>query len=165
MSDWFVITGSSKGIGLHLTQHYLSLGYQVIGVSRSAVESEHENYQHLCCDVANERDVKKVMSHIRKQYGRLDVLINNAGTASMNHFVTTPTETMDRLFKVNVFGTMLFSREASKLIKKGSNGRIINFTIVEDLTRAGLLQVVSSEEDKDRLRMLREKSLTTATSY
>ena len=67
---------------------------------------------------------------IRKDYGRLDHLINNAGAASMNHSLLTPVATVQRLLDTNLAGTFLFSREAAKLMKKNAFGRIVNFTSV-----------------------------------
>jgi 3-oxoacyl-[acyl-carrier protein] reductase len=57
----------------------------------------------------------------------LDVLINNAGIASMNHSFLTPLSTAKNILETNVIGTFLFSREAAKLMKKKKWGRIINF--------------------------------------
>ena len=67
---------------------------------------------------------------IRKSYGRLDVLINNAGIASMNHAVLTPVETVQRILNTNVLGTFLFCREAAKIMQIKKFGRIVNFATV-----------------------------------
>ena len=125
-----VISGTSKGIGRFLVEHYTSLGYQVIGCSRSEAEYSIDNYQHFCLDVSNEKEVKKMFSQIRKNYGRLDILINNAGIASMNHILLTPINTVNKILNTNVVGTFLFCREAAKIMKKNHNGRIINFATV-----------------------------------
>ena len=125
-----VISGTSKGIGRFLVEHYTSLGHQVIGCSRSEAEYSIDNYQHFCLDVCNEKEVKKMFSQIRKNYGRLDILINNAGIASMNHILITPITTVNKILNTNVVGTFLFCREAAKIMKKNQNGRIINFATV-----------------------------------
>lgn len=130
MSKIVLITGTSKGIGRYLAEYYLDKNFKVIGCSRSNCTLVHENYDHIYGDVANEKDVKKTIKFIRTQYGKLDILINNAGTASMNHFLLTPTETVEKLFHVNYLGTFLYSRESAKLMKKNKFGRIINFTTV-----------------------------------
>ena len=70
------------------------------------------------------------MSSIRKKYGRLDNLINNAGIASMNHTLLTPMSTVERILATNVNGTFLFCREAAKIMKKNGYGRIVNFSTV-----------------------------------
>ena len=71
-----------------------------------------------------------MFSEIRKTYGRLDVLINNAGIASMNHVLLTPLETAQKILNTNIAGTFLFCREAVKLMKKNKMGRIVNFATV-----------------------------------
>jgi 3-oxoacyl-[acyl-carrier protein] reductase len=58
------------------------------------------------------------------------VLINNAGIASMNHFMLTPTSTVERVFATNVFGTFNTMREVSKVMMSAKYGRIVNFATV-----------------------------------
>ena len=123
-----IITGTRKGIGKYLAEYYTNKNFQVIGCSRGEIDFELENYQHFCLDVSDEKDVKNMFSEIRKTYGRLDVLINNAGIASMNHSLLTPISTAHKILETNVIGTFIFSREATKLMKNGNYGRIVNFT-------------------------------------
>lgn len=125
-----LITGTRKGIGRHLAQHYAAEGYQVVGCSRKPADHQLDNYQHICLDVADEAAVKKAVGHIRNTLGRLDVLINNAGVASMNHFLLTPMSAVERIFKTNVMGTFLLCREAARLMQAARFGRIVNFTTV-----------------------------------
>jgi len=125
-----LITGTRKGIGNQLARFYLGIGNIVIGCSRSESDLVHENYSHHCLDVSNEKQVMELFMSIRKQFGRLDVLINNAGVASLNHTLLTPVSTVNKLFSTNFIGTFLFSRQAVKLMKKNNYGRIINFSTV-----------------------------------
>ncbi len=122
-----LITGTRKGIGKFLAEYYCAKGYRVIGCSRGKAEYELDNYTHYCLDVCDEGEVKKMFRDLRKDFGRLDVLINNAGVASMNHFLLTPIETVKKILNTNVVGGFLFSREATKLMKKNKFGRIVNF--------------------------------------
>ncbi len=129
-SQVMLITGTRKGIGRYLAETYVGLGYQVIGCSREPAEYTLENYQHFCLNVADEAAVKSMMMSIRKQYGRLDILLNNAGVASMNHALLTPLSTVQRVLETNVMGTFLFCREAARLMQKNKFGRIVNFSTV-----------------------------------
>lgn len=122
-----LITGTRKGIGKHLAEYYLSKGYIVCGCSRGTSTIISNEYQHYCLDVADEDAVKMLFKDLQKKYGRLDFLLNNAGTASMNHSLLTPISTVRRILDTNIVGTFLFSREAAKLMKKNNFGRIINF--------------------------------------
>ena len=125
-----LITGTRKGIGKYLVEHYVGLGHIVVGCSRTAPEWSLNNYHHFEADVADEKAVRAIFSSIRKQYGKLDHLINNAGIASMNHCMLTPLNTVQSILGTNVVGTFLFCREAAKLMEKHKWGRIVNFTTV-----------------------------------
>lgn len=131
MSDKItLITGTRKGIGKALVEHYIKKGHVVIGCSRSPIEWQLEGYTHHIADVSNEKDVLSIFKQIRNDFGRLDNLINNAGIASMNHSLLTPVQTVDKVFNTNVMGTFLFCREAAKLMQKNKYGRIVNFSTV-----------------------------------
>lgn len=125
-----VITGTRKGIGKYLSAYYANMGYQVIGCSRNQVDFDFPNYHHICLDVSDEDAVKKLFGYVRKQYGRLDYLINNAGIASMNHALLTPMSTLHSIINTNFAGTFLFCREAAKIMQKNHFGRIVNFATV-----------------------------------
>jgi 3-oxoacyl-[acyl-carrier protein] reductase len=125
-----LITGTRKGIGRALVEHYAGSGYHVIGCSRSPFEAELPNYRHCCVDVGDEPAVKRMFSEIRKQEGRLDVLINNAGVASMNHSLLTPIAAVNKIMETNFTGTFLFCREAARLMQPRRYGRIVNFATV-----------------------------------
>lgn len=125
-----MITGTRKGIGKFLVEHYVCQGHLVIGCSRGEIDWSLEGYQHFPCDVSDETAVKKMFSETRKRYGRLDNLINNAGIASMNHVLLTPMSTVENILRTNVIGTFLFCREAARLMQKNHYGRIVNFSTV-----------------------------------
>jgi 3-oxoacyl-[acyl-carrier protein] reductase len=125
-----LITGTRKGIGRALVEHYSGSGYHVIGCSRSPFDGELPNYWHYCLDVSDEPAVKRMFSEIRKQQGRLDVLINNAGVASMNHSLLTPIAAVNKIMETNFTGTFLFCREAARLMQLHRYGRIVNFATV-----------------------------------
>ena len=80
-----VITGTRKGIGRHLVRHYVDGGYFVVGCSRRPADYELAGYRHFCLDVSDEAAVISMFAEVRRTFDRLDVLINNAGVASMNH--------------------------------------------------------------------------------
>jgi 3-oxoacyl-[acyl-carrier protein] reductase len=125
-----LITGTSKGIGRYLAEYYLRRGWRVIGCSRSAADCGHPLYCHFVADVVDETAVKDLFTRIRKDSKRLDVLVNNAGIASMNHVLLTPLSTVHNILNTNVVGTFLFMREAAKLMKRNGGGRIVNFATV-----------------------------------
>jgi len=125
-----LVTGSRKGIGRRVAEHFLEAGYAVVGCSREASDWSHERYEHFTADVSQEDAVVTMLDAVRRRHGGLAVLVNNAGTAAMNHLLLTPGETLDRLLRTNLLGTMLVSREAAKVMTRGRWGRIVSFTTV-----------------------------------
>jgi 3-oxoacyl-[acyl-carrier protein] reductase len=125
-----LITGSRKGIGRALTEHYLERGFHVIGCSRGESDLEDAHYNHFCADVSDEKAMKSVFFDVRKQCGRLDVLINNAGIASMNHSLLTPAKTVETTLQTNVLGSFVCCREAAKIMRKRGAGRMVNLGTV-----------------------------------
>ena len=71
-----------------------------------------------------------MFASVSEDYGRLDVLINNAGIASMNSLLLTPVDTAKKIVETNFLGTFLACREATRLMKKNSFGRIVNIGTV-----------------------------------
>ncbi|MFU8848601.1 MAG: SDR family NAD(P)-dependent oxidoreductase [Opitutales bacterium] len=125
-----VITGTRKGIGKSLAEHYLAEGWQVAGCSRGESSIEHPNYRHFSLDVSDEAAVVAMARSLKKELGSVDALLNNAGIASMNHALLTPAATVQRILSTNVVGTFLFCREMAKLMRASKSGRIVNFTTV-----------------------------------
>jgi 3-oxoacyl-[acyl-carrier protein] reductase len=130
MTGVMVITGTRKGIGRYLAEYYVAKGFKVIGCSRAEADAPLDNYEHYCLDVADEKAVQRMIREVSKKYGHIDVLLNNAGIASMNHILLTPLSTVKRIFETNVFGTFLFAREVAKAMIHKKYGRIINFATV-----------------------------------
>jgi 3-oxoacyl-[acyl-carrier protein] reductase len=125
-----LVTGARKGIGRYLAEHLAGAGMAVVGCGRKPAEWNHERVDFVAADVAREADVKALMSHIQRTYGRLDVTVNNAGVASMNHSLLTPLSTVERILATNVTGTFLVARESAKLMQRRKFGRIVNLTTV-----------------------------------
>jgi len=130
MSKVMLITGTSKGIGKYLTEYYLKKGFIVAGCSRTGSDIDDKNYIHYSLNVSDEKKVVSMVRDVEKKFGGVDVLINNAGIASMNHILLTPVSTLQKIFETNFTGTFLFTREAAKVMLKKKSGRIINFTSV-----------------------------------
>jgi 3-oxoacyl-[acyl-carrier protein] reductase len=129
-SRHILITGSSRGLGKSLAEHYLLNGDIVYGCARTAVTIEHDNYYHYKIDIASPDDVARLFVSLRKDTRQLDALINNAGIASMNALALTPVKSFQTIFDVNVQGTFLFCQKALGLLRRSPNPRIINMTTV-----------------------------------
>ena len=145
-----LITGGGTGVGRAATLQLALRGYQVIvNYSRSQDDAEAtaaEASEHgvraiaLQCDVSDDGQVRAMVDRIRNEFGRLDVLVNNAG---MTHFVThTDLEAMtedkwDQILGVNLKGPFFVSRAAIPLMRVGGGGAIVNVASVAGVAGAG----------------------------
>ena len=126
-----LVTGSARGIGKATIIEFASKGYNVVinykknkdkAIElKDYVESEF-NVKALveAADISNESDVKNMIASIIKEFGRLDVLINNAGIVYDRNFDEITVDEFKRTLEVNVLGAFIVSREAAKYMKKGS---------------------------------------------
>lgn len=130
-----LVTGSSRGIGRATIIEFASKGYNVVINYNKAKEEANElkkyvenkfnvNVLVIEADVSNEKAVVNMIEHIIKEFGRIDVVVNNAGIAFDRSFEEIMVDEFKRTLEVNVLGAFLVSREAAKYMKKGST--IIN---------------------------------------
>jgi 3-oxoacyl-[acyl-carrier protein] reductase len=125
-----IVTGTSRGIGRGLAEHYMEKGDFVCGCSRADSPFNHASYAHFKLDVSNEPAVVDMVRTCVRRHGRIDGLLNNAGIASMNHALLSPAATARMVFDTNFHGTFLFCREVGKAMVRAKLGRIVNFTTV-----------------------------------
>jgi 3-oxoacyl-[acyl-carrier protein] reductase len=134
-----LITGSATGIGRSAAIALAKNGYDtVVNFSRSqdaarltAEQCEAAGAHALLyrCDVSDDAAVRAMLEATAKAFGRLDVLINNAGTTvdiEPKNFDAMTVEDWNRVFNVNVLGLFLVTRAAAPLLKKSPNGCIVN---------------------------------------
>jgi 3-oxoacyl-[acyl-carrier protein] reductase len=125
-----VITGTSKGIGEYLTRRFLDDGAIVEGCARSPAEWTHERFQHSLCDVTDPKALDQWFFEIGQRHPTIDILVNNAGAAVMNHMVTTPAASIEKLLSLNLAATYNCCRNAVRLLRKSKSGTIINFSTI-----------------------------------
>lgn len=134
MNRVVIITGSSRGIGKNIVNHFLDNGDTVIGFSRSEIKLDNANYQHYALDIANPQEVQQAFRKIMKKFNKLDILINNAGVASSQFSMLMLPIQVQEMLNTNLLGTFMISREAAKIMKKGNFGRIINISSMLTVT-------------------------------
>jgi len=123
-----LITGSRKGIGRELTNHFLALGDRVIGFSRSEGTVDHDHYRHYSLDIGDGEAVATAFRAVREEFGRLDVLINNAGVLASQLALLTPNAAAESMLRTNVLGAFQVSKEAAKIMMTKRYGRILSFS-------------------------------------
>jgi 3-oxoacyl-[acyl-carrier protein] reductase len=124
------ITGTTRGLGKALAEYYLAGGDIVMGCGRSSATIEHERYSHYVADVTDDRAVADLFARMRTDHDRLDVLINNAGVASMNAFALTPPASMRKVIDTNLLGPMILTHGGLRLLRRSEAGRIVNISTI-----------------------------------
>jgi 3-oxoacyl-[acyl-carrier protein] reductase len=125
-----LITGSSRGIGRALVDHYLNLGDIVVGCSRTPTSIAHERFSHYEVDVTDPDAVRDAFRDICRAVGGLDAVINNAGIASMNALALTPAATARKVMDTNFLGTFVLSQAAVRVLRASPSPRIVNVTSI-----------------------------------
>jgi NAD(P)-dependent dehydrogenase (short-subunit alcohol dehydrogenase family) len=127
------ITGAANGIGWALAQQFAAAGYAVCAVDldenavRARARELSGNHHGFACDVSDADQVARAFEAIDKRYGRLDVLVNNAGiVGSQEPSIRQDMEYFDRITKVIVNGTFLCSRAAYHPMAARKKGAIVN---------------------------------------
>ena len=126
-----LITGSSRGIGRATAIEFAKKGYDVVINYLSGKEEaeevkemiENENWGQaltIKADVSNEEDVKQMVKVAIERFGKIDVLVNNAGIVYDRSFEEITVAEFEKTLRVNVIGAFLVSREVSKHMEKGS---------------------------------------------
>jgi 3-oxoacyl-[acyl-carrier protein] reductase len=125
-----VITGTSRGLGRALTERLLSLGWYVYGISRSSSRINHPHFQEYLVDITNEQAVQQVANSIKETGKSIEVLVNNAGAASMNAFLLTPFKSAESIMRLNYLSTFNTTQLFGKIMARQRHGLIVNITTV-----------------------------------
>jgi NAD(P)-dependent dehydrogenase (short-subunit alcohol dehydrogenase family) len=138
---WF-ITGASKGLGLSLARLLLSAGHKVAATSRNtgglieAVNDGGDEFLPLEVDLANDGSVAAAIERTHQAFGRIDVVVNNAGYGIGGSIEElTDRETRDS-FDINVFGTINVIRHVLPILRKQGSGHIINISSIAGIAPA-----------------------------
>ena len=136
---WF-ITGASKGLGLDLVTQLLQQGHRVAATSRNgaelrrAVGSESTNFLPLTVDLANEASVGEAIQATIGQFGRIDVVVNNAGYGQLGSLEELTDGEARANFEVNVFGTLNVIRRVMPQLRQQQSGHILNLSSIAGIT-------------------------------
>jgi len=135
-----IITGSSKGIGYYTAMQLVKEGAKVVisargekqlQVAASCIKNETgEEALIVQADITKEKDCKKLIERTVEHFGRIDIVINNAGTASANPFETVSSEVWQADIDLKVFGAINCSKYAVPHMRKVGGGAIVNVTAV-----------------------------------
>lgn len=138
----WLVTGASKGLGLALVKKLLNEGYKVAATSRNlsdlnkAVDANSEQFLPLAVNLTNEDSVQEAVELTVKTFGKIDVVVNNAGYGLLGGIEElTDREARDN-FEVNVFGSLNVIRKALPYLRAQKSGHILNVSSIGGFTGA-----------------------------
>ena len=121
-----VVTGATRGIGLAVAQRLAAEGYRVVSTARRSPLAPDADF--MPCDVADAASVSALFDWIKARFGRVDALVNNAGTAGANSLVGDDTS-WHAIIGSNLHGTYHCCKAVLPLLPDGT-GRIVNMASV-----------------------------------
>jgi 2-deoxy-D-gluconate 3-dehydrogenase len=150
-----VVTGGASGIGLASAELLAAAGATVAVVDRDADAAKQAlaklggNGLAFGTDVARESEIEATVAQVLRDLGRIDVLVNSAGTAIRRPAVEVTVEDWDKVMAVNMTGTFLFSRAAARaMIEQDEGGTIVQIASIMGLSGGGLYPNISYQTSK-----------------
>lgn len=138
-----VVTGGSRGIGKGIAEALLKKGFTVIVTARNKSEETKElekayngRVLFVPCDISKEEDRKNLALFVEESFGRLDLLVNNAGVAPKERkdILEISPEDFDYITDINLKGTFFVTQELTPLLIKSNASRIVNISSVSAYT-------------------------------
>ncbi|MGO4333645.1 oxidoreductase [Labrys sp. KB_33_2] len=138
---WF-ITGCSTGFGRELARHTLSLGYPTVVTARNPAQLEDfvmefgDTALVLKLDVTKQADIDAALAVALERFGRIDVLVNNAGIGYFGSFEESDLGEVHKMFDINVWGLTAMTRAALPAMREQRSGTIVNISSLGGLRAA-----------------------------
>jgi gluconate 5-dehydrogenase len=140
-----IVTGGATGIGRQMAGALAEMGANVVVCARDVARCEQAAAElestgvralGLACDVRSEADIASVVGRTHAEFGRIDIVVNNAGTVWVDWPEETPTEGWQKVVDVNLTGPFFLSRAVGPIMIGQKSGRIINIASVAGLKGA-----------------------------
>jgi short-subunit dehydrogenase len=125
-----VVTGASSGIGLAVANQLASDGFTVVGTSRSARSATASGVNYVALDVTDDESIRLGIDSVIDRFGRIDVLINNAGVGLAGAAEETSRKQAAAIFDTNVLGVAGVTNAVLPFMRKQGAGRIINISSI-----------------------------------
>ena len=143
-----VVTGAARGIGLAISKKFLEEGYQIaiLDVDQKTLSQtikqffDTNNVLGLECDVSEPDQVDHSVNRVVDHFGRIDVLVNNAGIAEFKPMLETTYEEWSRILAVNLNGPFICTQACAPFMLKNEGGSIVNIASISGL-RASTLRI------------------------
>lgn len=126
-----VLTGASGALGKHIAKYLENQGhFLVLQYNQHSIESSSPNILTVACDLTNSESLKSLVDQTMERFGRVDVLINNAGISKSNISWKTTAEEWNQTMAINLNAPFFLSQAVIPSMRSNSFGRIINITSV-----------------------------------
>ena len=140
-----LVTGASSGIGKAAALALVGAGFEVVGTSRNTSRlSPRQGVTYLDLDVTSDDSATSVIQQVIERFGRLDVLVNNAGTGAAGAAEESSVAQTQRIFNVNVFGLIRMTKAVLPHMRAQGRGRIINISSVLGLVPGPYMSVYAA---------------------
>jgi gluconate 5-dehydrogenase len=159
-----IVTGASSGLGQTFARALADGGAKLALMARreeklaAFADELHRNFDAevltLKCDVTKDDDVRAAVADVTRRFGRIDILINNAGVATSETSVDHDPESWRRVIDTNLNATFFVSREVAKFMKKNHYGRIINLGSIHSRVAMPGLPIAAYAASKGGVMML-----------
>ncbi len=133
-----LITGSSRGLGKAMVEAFAEQNYRVVVHYNKSKANAHAIINSLeqkgleamaiYAPLDNAQDIQKAISNIIERFGRIDVLVNNAGVKEDASIFDMSLETFTQVMNINVIGAWIMTKHVAEVMKKQGSGRIINIS-------------------------------------
>ena len=128
-----LITGANAGIGATIVKILEKEKYTIIATSRKISKKNKKNIFYYNLDVTNENQWQELIKNIKSKFGKLDILINNAGIRESGNLQNTSLEQWENIINTNLTSIFLGCKYALPLLKKGRNASIVNLTSISGI--------------------------------
>jgi short-subunit dehydrogenase len=174
------VTGASSGIGRAAALALVNAGFAVVGTSRNAANAAPlAGVTFLDLDVASDESVRSLVEEVIERFGRIDVLVNNAGVGAVGAGEESSINQTKEVFDINVFGLMRMTNAVLPHMRAQGSGRVVNVASVLGLIPApfmaiyaatkhaveGYSESVDHELREHGVRMLLVEPAYTSTSF
>lgn len=137
-----IVTGGGRGLGEQIADAYADAGANVVVCSRNleacqqisdSLKTKGVRSLALKCDVSNPEEIQYVVDETIKEFGRIDILVNNSGVSWGAPALEMPADKWDKVMNINLKAVFLFSQSVGKIMKKQRSGKIINIASIAGL--------------------------------
>ncbi|MBY0144749.1 SDR family oxidoreductase [Neobacillus niacini] len=137
-----IVTGGGRGLGEQIADSYADAGANVVVCSRNleacqqisdSLKAKGVRSLALKCDVSNPEEIQYVVDETIKEFGRIDILVNNSGVSWGAPALEMPADKWDKVMNINLKAVFLFSQAVGKVMKEQRSGKIINIASIAGL--------------------------------